>query len=111
MAHFQRTEWFKAIESLVEAHPPLHAFHWNGFEGLPHERYLAAAITGTCFASAAHFLAAFIPAGCICTGRIGCMAAGRTDATGLSTTGRTGWTLVRVTGRATAGRWTAALTE
>ncbi|NJM32738.1 MAG: hypothetical protein HC848_07675, partial [Limnobacter sp.] len=45
-------------------------------------------------ASAAHFLVAFIPAGCIRTGRTGCIIAGRTDATRLSAMGRTAWTAV-----------------
>ena len=39
------------------------------------------------------------------------MAAGRSDATGLSATGRTAWTLDRVIWRVTAGLCTAALTD
>lgn len=72
---------------------------------------MTAAGTGTCFTSTAHFLPAFIPAGVICTGRTGCMVAGRTDATGLSTTGRTAWTAARITGRMPAGRCAAVPTE
>ena len=73
--------------------------------------YLTASITRTCFASATHFFAAFVPAGRMWTVRTGCMVIGRTDATGLSVTGRTAWTLARVTGRIPAWRCTAARSE
>src|SRR6185437_3102542 len=90
MMNFHDVSRSKLMKRIVEPHPLLHVLRRHDHCGLPHQRsVINAVIMGTCLASAAHFPTAFMPTGFICTGRTGRMVAGRSDATGLSATGRT----------------------